>query len=109
MAHSKLHMKNPTTGVRRTAPVGFSYTSFFWGPIPCIWRQDWLSAIVILGLSIVLMFMGLNFVLWFLQGFFYNKYYLEKMINEGFQVEFSEGKSLEEIQRNTGLNLTSLN
>lgn len=108
MAHSKIYMRNPVTGVRRTAPVGFSWTSFFFGPIPCIWRQDWLSALVVFGLSLVLALFGANFILWLLQGFFYNKYYLEKLANQGFQVEHWEGHPLAELEMDTGIRLTQL-
>ena len=102
-------MQNPNTGMRRTAPVGFSWTSFFFGPIPCLFRQDWQTAIVVFLLSIVLGFFGLNLVLWILQGFFYNKYYLETLVKEGYEVEHWEGRSLEEIQINAGVSLTKLN
>ena len=106
MAHSKIHFVNPTTGMKRTAPVGFSWTSFFWGPIPCLWRQDWVTGITILLLSIVLSIFGGNIVLWFLQGFFYNKYYVEKLVQQGYQVEFAEGHTLDQLEQDLGLRLT---
>ena len=109
MAHSTLYMRNPHTGLMREAPVGFSWTSFFFGPIPPLFRQDWITAIVIFVLIFALSFFGLNFVLWILQGFFYNKYYLEKLIKEGYQVERWDGRPLAELERNTGMRLQVLN
>lgn len=105
MAHSKLYFENTTTGEERYAPVGFSWTSFFFGFFPCAWRQDWLAAIVIFCLSVLTSMVGGWLALWILQGFFYNKWYITKLIEKGFTVKASEGKPLDMLEKDLGMRL----
>lgn len=77
MAFAKVFLKNPRTGQMREAPVGFSWTMFFFGFFPPLLRGDWITAVVLLILSFC--FPGI------ILSFFYNKMYLRRMINEGFE------------------------
>lgn len=71
-----------TNGVEiKQAPIGFSWTTFFFGGWPAIFRQDWLMGAVILLLSIFT---------WGIAGivfaFIYNKIYLKSLFNKGYKV-----------------------
>jgi hypothetical protein len=103
MAHSTLHMIHPTSGKRKRAPVGFSWTSLFFGVITPIWRQDWLAAVVLLPLTIVSILFGVVWIQWILQGFFYNSWYLEQLIKNGYQLERAEGQHIDEIEASLGM------
>ena len=41
MDFKKVNFINERTGVYKTAPVGFSWTTFFFGIIPALFRGDW--------------------------------------------------------------------
>lgn len=80
MAHSKVYFKHPPSGRMREAPVGFSWTTLFFGPLPALFRAHWVGFLVILitafltfGLS------GLVFM------FIYNKWYVKHLIGEGYK------------------------
>lgn len=108
MAHSTLYLVNPNTNQRRKAPVGFSWTNLLFGPIPALWRQDWLVGVGLFFLGLILSFMALNWVLWILQGFFYNKNYIERMLAEGYVVETHEGRPLNQLEADLGMRLPTL-
>ena len=65
MAHSTIFFEHPTSRKRRDAPVGFSWTTLFFGPLPLLFRGAWKWLVISLvcglftyGLSnLVLMFM----------------------------------------------------
>jgi hypothetical protein len=105
MAHSTLYLINPTTGQRKQAPVGFSWTNLLFGPIPALVRQDWLVGIGLFFLGVALSLLALNWVLWILQGFFYNKNYIERMISQGFVVENHSGRPLSQLETDLGMML----
>lgn len=79
MAFAKIYLTNPRTGQMREAPVGFSWTTFFFGFIPALFRGDWIGA------AIQFVLCGLTFGLSNLYFMFaYNKMYLKRLLNEGF-------------------------
>lgn len=82
MAYTTIIFKNPKTDITREAPVGFSWTTFFFGFFPALFRKDWKWA------AIQIVFQLLTFgvsVLVF--SFKYNKLYIRDLINSGFQAE----------------------
>lgn len=105
MAHSTLYLVNPATGQRKQAPVGFSWTNLLFGPIPALVRQDWLVGVGLFFLALALSFMALNWVLWILQGFFYNKNYIERQLAAGFVVETHVGRPLHQLETDLGMRL----
>jgi hypothetical protein len=82
MAYTSIMFKNPNTGAIKEAPVGFSWTTLFFGFFPALFRGDWkwgviqfIIAMITFGLS------GLVFM------FIYNKLYIKDLIGAGFKAE----------------------
>jgi hypothetical protein len=79
MAHAVITLTN---GVEvKNAPVGFSWTVFFWGPCPAGLRGDFKWAVILLiGALLTSGFTSL------VAGFFYNKLYIKDMLAKGYKV-----------------------
>lgn len=99
MAFATLSLENPRTGQMRRAPVGFSWTTLFFGFLPALFRGHWLGAIIqfvcaflTFGLS------GLVFM------FIYNKMYLRHLLNEGFKVT-DASRPIANIEQRIGFRL----
>lgn len=95
MARATIYLTN---GVEiKKAPVGFSWTVFFFGGIPALFRQDWLWGI---GLIIA------NMLLWGFAGiiaaFFYNKVYIKSLIEKGYTIQPSSEISDESLKNYLG-------
>jgi hypothetical protein len=106
MAHSTLNMRHPKTLHTTQAPVGFSWTSLFFGPITCMFRSDWTPAVVITVLTIILIPFGISWGVWIVQAFFYNTHYVQKLVNQGYQVDHWEGdRILTELEMELGVRL----
>ena len=86
-------LRNTTTGLIKSAPIGFSWTVFFFGGFPALFRGDlkwavimWIGgaaavffAVITLG---VLFF--LPWVFWLIFAFIYNKRYVTDLLGGGF-------------------------
>ena len=85
------------------APVGFSWTTFFFGLIPALFRKDWMGALIILIGNIVVGIAAsavsplssfiLYFAYWTSLGYLYNKYYIESLIKKGYKPETAQDKN----------------
>ena len=89
----KLVLKNPYNGHIREAPVGFSWTVFFFGFFPPLFRRDWSGAVIIFLIS----FVTAGLAHWVFP-FIYNKMYLKRLIKDGFKVD-SADRDIEQISR----------
>jgi hypothetical protein len=85
MASSTLNLKHPQFEVIKQAPVGFSWTVFFFGFFPPLFRGDWKWGLIILVASVCTF--GLA-VLVFI--FIYNKLYIQSLIDQGYTSVDSE-------------------
>jgi len=82
MAFTSIIFKNTNTGAMKEAPVGFSWTTFFFGFFPALFRGDWKWAIIqFLLASITFGFSNLVFM------FMYNKFYIKDLIGSGFKAQ----------------------
>lgn len=79
MAFAKIKVSN---GVEvKTVPLGFSWTVFFFGGWPALFRQDWLWGIgLIIGTILTYGLVGLVF------AFFYNKIYAKGLFSSGYKI-----------------------
>jgi hypothetical protein len=81
-------MKNPATGVVKKGFYGFSWTTFFFGGFPAIFRgQIGLGLIVCL---VGLVTVGIGSFIW---AFIYNKRYTTDLLEKGYIFADSEGKN----------------
>jgi hypothetical protein len=79
MAYAKITMSNGSE--IKTAPVGFSWTTFFWGGIPALFRQDWVWGVAILVAGALTSGLAGCIV-----AFFYNKMYIKGLYEKGYHV-----------------------
>lgn len=79
MAHTKVYMFHPYTGENITVPIGFSWTTLFFGFIPALLRSDLKWAII--QLIIAMLSIG---IFWFIFPFFYNGIYYRECQKAGF-------------------------
>ncbi|PLX38491.1 MAG: hypothetical protein C0606_09840 [Hyphomicrobiales bacterium] len=89
MAHA-IRLVNPTTGVVKTGYYGFSWTSFFFGGIPAIFRGDLGVGIGITIASILFSLISagvLGIVINIVWAFIYNKKYTTELLQAGFRME----------------------
>lgn len=84
MAFTRLVMQNPNSADVKHAPIGFSWTSLFFGPLVPLFRGHyagfafWLVASLFTG--------GLAIAV---QAFIYNRRYLMNLVNNGYKVQHS--------------------
>jgi hypothetical protein len=81
MAFATLHFEHPVMLGRRDAPVGFSWTSFFFGPFPALFRGHWAGAAILLLAALVTADLS-NLVFMFI----YNKMFIRHLVQEGWRV-----------------------
>lgn len=90
MAHSYITFLNPTFGTMKQAPVGFSWTTLFFGFWPALLRGDWKWALIIFAVEVAtgLFSAGLGSVITCIVfGIIYNKLYIKNLISNGYQVK----------------------
>ena len=74
------NLKQEQTQVFKSVKVGFSWTTFFFGFLPPLFRGDWKwSLIMLVASSITLGLSNLVF------PFFYNKVYIRDLLEKGYK------------------------
>jgi len=90
---TRITMKQKETGIMKNGYYGFSWTTFFFGFFPALFRSDFITFIggfvvsVIIGIftwGIGALFINL---IW---AFMYNKFYTRKLIERGYVLAGSE-------------------
>jgi hypothetical protein len=80
-------LKHKDTGIIKKGFYGFSWTTFFFGAFPALFRQDFitfLGAIVIM-LALGAFTFGIGSVVgMFVWAFIYNKYYTRRLLERGY-------------------------
>jgi hypothetical protein len=85
---TKINMLNPDTGLIKTGFYGFSWTTFFFGAFPALFRSDFITFV---GVFVVLTIIAIAtegfgiFLAMIVWAFMYNKYYTRKLIERGFK------------------------
>ncbi|MDM7858876.1 hypothetical protein [Thiopseudomonas acetoxidans] len=82
MAFTSIIFKNPNTGAMKEAPVGFSWTVFFFGFFPPLFRGDWKWAIIMFIIAMITF--GLSNLVFM---FIYNKLYIKDLIGSGYKAQ----------------------
>lgn len=70
---------NEYTGQYKTAPIGFSWTTLFFGCFPAMFRSDWKWAAIQFGLALIT-----SGISWLVMPFIYNKMYIKDLLSKGF-------------------------
>lgn len=86
MAFDTAVFENPHTGQIKEAPIGFSWTMFFFGFFPPLLRGDWKWVAIILGLGII-SFGVLGWIAIFVGCFIWNKSYMNTLIERGYRLK----------------------
>ena len=102
MAYAKIYFENPHTGQVKEAPVGFSWTVFFFGFFPALFRGHWAGFAIILIASLATV--GLSNLVFM---FIYNKMYIKHLISEGYKAKGASA-DLDFIQQNFGSQIPRL-
>lgn len=98
MAYAKIRFQNPNTGAIKDAPVGFSWTTAFFGIFPALFRGDWKFGVIQLLLAIITLgFSHLVFM------FIYNKLYIKGLIGNGFKAESISDDNFEKASSSVGM------
>ena len=103
MAYTSIIFTNPHTGETREAPVGFSWTTFFFGCFPALFRSDWKWAIIQF-LSYLVTF-GLS---WLVFIFIYNKLYIKELVALGYQAKSIASGNVEHVALELGIQIPLL-
>lgn len=79
MAHTVISVTN---GVEvKKVPLGFSWTTFFFGGFPALIRGDWLAGIIIIvGCFLTWGIVGI------IAAFIYNKIYAKSLFEKGYSI-----------------------
>jgi len=76
---TKIMMQHPATGISKSGFYGFSWTTFFFGGIPALFRGDILTGLLVIIFNFFTFWLG--GIIW---AFFYNKQYTHKLVEKGY-------------------------
>jgi hypothetical protein len=84
---TKIRMYHPVSGISKSGFYGFSWTTFFFGGFPALFRGD-----IVIGLVVVV----LNVLTWWIAGviwsFFYNKHFTHRLVEKGYVFSGTEAE-----------------
>lgn len=86
---------NPHTGVQKEVKRGFSWTMLFFGFFVPLLRGDILWTVVSLVLAVFT-----SGISWLILPFFYNKLYLDGLLNKGFKPVHSNQQQSQSVNIN---------
>ena len=95
---TRIAMKHKDTGLMKDGFYGFSWTTFFFGYFPALFRGDFITFI---GAFVVTVIIGLftagfgMFIVGVVWAFLYNKYYTGKLLERGYVLAGSPSENAE--------------
>lgn len=95
----RVSLYNDKTMLSKTSAIGFSWTSLCWGFWPAIFRGDWLGAGIYFVASVIggVFTAGVaSLLLWILWPFFYNKWHVRRLIEQGYTITAAAGMTPEQ-------------
>ncbi len=103
MAFATLIMENPFTGKIKEAPVGFSWTTLFFGFFVALFRGDFKWAVIQFLLAILSFgFSGLVFM------FIYNQLFIKDLVGAGYKVKRLFDADMERVKLKLQMDLPML-
>lgn len=103
MANNTIYFENPKTGQMKEAPVGFSWTTFFFGPFPMLFRSNWKWFTIILLLAMFTWGLS-NLVFMFL----INKLHIKDLVADGFKAKSVKSGTIDDVSTSLGLQLPQM-
>ncbi len=107
MAYATILFEDDYSGTLKTAPVGFSWTTLFFGFLPALMRGH----LVLAALQFVIAFAvywGIGAIYAYIPGIFfafiYNKLYIKYLIDRGYKAK-SASLSLDIMSQRLGFNI----
>ena len=91
---TRIAMKHKETGIVKDGYYGFSWTTFFFGFFPSLFRGDFITFIGGFIISVIIAIFTLGFGALFINiiwAFMYNKYYTRKLLERGFAFAGGDG------------------
>ena len=79
MKFKEITLVSEATGKSKVAPMGFSWTTLFFGCFPALFRGNWKWALIMF-LSAIITF-GVS---WLVYPFIYNKMYVKDLLKDGY-------------------------
>ncbi len=112
MAYTTIVFTKETTGQIREAPVGLSWTTFFFGVFPALFRGDWKWAVIMTLIGAIAFWLS-DFVFMFILSnlifmFIYNKIYIKDLVLNGFKAKtLTKGNmnDLDDISNKIGITI----
>ncbi|QJE73786.1 hypothetical protein HHL28_12390 [Aerophototrophica crusticola] len=95
-------MKHAGSGIIKRGFYGFSWTTFFFGFFPALFRGDFLTFI---GAFVIIVILGAltfgigSFIAMIVWAFLYNSYYTKRLLEKGYVFADSEGVVAEAKQQ----------
>lgn len=98
---SKLTLQHPGSGIIKSAPVGFSWTTLFFNFLPALFRGDFKWAFIQFILSPFL-------IPQLIFATKYNRMYIQKLLEQGYKVKSLGGASIASLNEKLGMELPEL-
>ena len=98
---AKLTLQHPNTGIIKTAPLGFSWTTLFFGALPALFRGDFKWFFIQALLSVL-------FIPVLIFPFIYNRIHLRRLLEQGYKVQSTGGTKIEDLNARLGIRLPVL-
>ena len=95
---STVILQHPHSGIIRKAPVGFSFTTLFFGPLPALLRWDFKWFII----QCLLCWLVIPILVF---AFVYNRIYLRQLLERGYKVKSVSGTTIEALNTKLGMEL----
>lgn len=83
-----VNLIDPETKNIKKAKIGFSWTTFFFGFFPAVFREDWKWAAIIFLIEMVVSIPTLGFgfsIIGIIFSFFYNRLYINDLLAKGYE------------------------
>jgi len=90
---TRIVLKHKESGIIKDGYYGFSWTTFFFGFFPALFRGDFITFIGGFVISVIIGIMTLGvgaFFVGVVWAFMYNKYYTRKLLERGYVLAGSE-------------------
>lgn len=104
MASGTITLVNPNTTEAKTVPVGFSWTTLFFGWFPALIRMDWPNFAIIFGVWLLAAMVGMAVIPMIIFAFIYNKMSAKYYLGQGWKIKnfYSEDMSLDDFGTSLG-------